>query len=209
MNEAVLRIRLASWFYQQRERRKLAMETSGDTHLGLAHVLRQGIRGFLKRLTTAMANVHIKDRPLFLLIVALSACLRFYQFVSLPAGLHPDEVSAAYETYSLLLHGTDLWGNRFPIYFSTGGPGLNVLLSYLNIPFIKVFGLTAFGQRFSSVLLSMLTIVIFYAFIKRWYGARTALIAVFLLGTSPWHIMLSRWSLDTNLLPCFLLLGTT
>src|SRR5205807_4022641 len=185
------------------------METSGDTHLGMAHVLSQGIRAFLKRLTSVMANVHIKDRLLFLLIVALSACLRFYQFVSLPAGLHPDEVSAAYETYSLLLHGTDLWGNRFPIYFSTGGPGLNVLLSYLNIPFIKVFGLTAFGQRFSSVLLSMLTIVIFYAFIKRWYGARTALIAVFLLGTSPWHIMLSRWSLDTNLLPCFLLLGTT
>jgi 4-amino-4-deoxy-L-arabinose transferase-like glycosyltransferase len=154
-----------------------------------------------------MKKVPIKSGQLLLLMMALSTFLRFYQFPSLPAGLEWDEVSAAYESYALLLHGTDRWGNPFPAYFPAWGSGQNVLLSYLNIPFIAVFGLTAFGERFSSALLGLLTIVVFYAFVKRWYGTRTALIAAFLLGTNPWHIMASRWSLESNLLPSFLLFG--
>src|SRR5437899_7576535 len=154
-----------------------------------------------------MKNVPIKSGQLLLLTLALSTFLRFYQFPSLPAGLQWDEVSAAYESYALLLHGTDRWGNPFPVYFPAWGSGQNVLLSYLNMPFIAVFGLTAFGERFSSALLGLLTIVVFYAFVKRWYGTRTALIAALLLGTNPWHIMASRWSLESNLLPPFLLFG--
>jgi 4-amino-4-deoxy-L-arabinose transferase-like glycosyltransferase len=149
----------------------------------------------------------MRDRLLLLLVMGLSAFLRLYQFPSLPTGLHANEVSAAYETYALLIHGTDLWGNPFPVYFPGGGSGQSVLLSYLNMPFIAAFGLMAFGERLSSAILSILTIVVFYAFIKKWHGTRTALIATFLLGTSPWHIMISRWSLEANLLPCFLLLG--
>ncbi len=148
-----------------------------------------------------------RDRLLFLLIVTLSAILRFYKFPSLPPGLSSDEASAGYETYALLLHGTDRWGNKFPVYFPGWGSGQNVLLSYLNIPFIKIFGLTIFAERFSSALLGLLTIIVFYAFIKKWYGTRTALIAAFFLGTYPWHIVISRYSLESNIFPCFILFG--
>src|SRR2546421_4554281 len=101
-------------------------------------------------------KVLLKDHLLFLLIMALSAFLRFYRFPSLPAGLNQDEASAGYESYALLLHGTDRWGNKFPVYFPGWGTGQNVLLSYLNIPFIKVFGLTIFGERFLSAILGVL-----------------------------------------------------
>ncbi|HWS84940.1 MAG TPA: glycosyltransferase family 39 protein [Ktedonobacteraceae bacterium] len=183
------------------------MEASRDTPIGMDDLVSQETRVLLKRLSFAMKNVHIKERQLLLLVMAVSTFLRFYQFPSLPAGLQWDEVSAAYESYALLLHGTDRWGNLFPVYFPSWGSGQNVLLSYLNMPFIAVFGLTAFGERFSSALLSLLTIVVFYTFVKRWYGTRTALIAALLLGTNPWHIMASRWSLEANLLPPFLLFG--
>src|SRR5260370_3218053 len=152
-------------------------------------------------------KVLLKDHLLVLLIIALSTFLRFYQFPSLPAGLNIDEASAGYESYALLLHGTDRWGNKFPVYFPRRGSGQNVLLSYLNIPFIKIFGLTVFAERVLSAILGVLTIVVLYAFVKKLYNARTALIASFILGTSPWHIMMSRWSLESELLPFFLLLG--
>jgi 4-amino-4-deoxy-L-arabinose transferase-like glycosyltransferase len=183
------------------------MKTSKGTNVVMNTYLSREIRAFLGRLSSVIKNVHIRDRLLLLLVMGLSVFLRLYQISSLPTGLYVNEVSTAYESYALLAHGTDLWGNPFPVYFPAGGSGQSVLLSYLNIPFIAVFGLTAFGQRLSSVVLSMLTMVIFYAFIKKWHGTRTALIATFLLGTSPWHVMTSRWSLESNLLPCFLLLG--
>lgn len=149
----------------------------------------------------------LRDRLLFFLIVVLSAGLRFYRFPSLPPGLSSDEASAGYETYALLLHGTDRWGNKFPVYFPGWGSGQNVLLSYLNIPFIKIFGLTVFAERFSSALLGLLTVIVFYAFMKKWYGTRAALIAAFFLGTYPWHIVISRYSLESNIFPCFTLFG--
>ncbi|HEY4032954.1 MAG TPA: glycosyltransferase family 39 protein [Ktedonobacteraceae bacterium] len=183
------------------------MQTPRDAHLTMNNLFSQERGTFFQRIVDVMKKVPSKDHLLLVLIMALSAFLRLYQFPSLPAVLHPDEVSAAYNSYTLLLHGTDQWGNPFPIYLPGSGSGQSALLSYLNIPFIKLFGLTALGERFSSVLLSLLTIGIFYAFVKRWYGTRTALIAVFFLGTNPWHIMLSRWSLASNLLPGFLLLG--
>jgi len=133
------------------------MEPSRGTHLVMDDHLSQEITVFLKRASSVMKKARLKDRLLFLLIMALSTLLRFYQFPSLPAGLFQDEASAGYETYALLLHGTDRWGNPFPIYFPSWGTGQNVLLSYLNIPFIRVFGLTAFCLRFSSVLLGLLT----------------------------------------------------
>jgi len=183
------------------------METSRNTKLVIDTLLNRKIKGFLKHIANMMEKVHSRSKLLFILIVALAVFLRYYQFPSLPGGLHPEEASAGYESYALLLHGTDQWGNRWPVYFPAWGSGQSVLLSYLNIPFIKVFGLTVLGQRFLSALLGIVTMVIFYAFIKKWHGTRIALLASVLLATDPWHIMASRWSLESNLLPCFLLLG--
>src|SRR5205814_4529503 len=126
------------------------------------------------------------------LIMALATFLRFYRFVSLPMGFQPEEVNDIYESYALRLHGADRWGNPFPILFPAWGSGFNALISYLDVPFIKVFGLTIFAHRFLAGILGVLAIVVLYAFVKKWYGTRTALIAAFLLATNPWHIMISR-----------------
>src|SRR4051812_29445262 len=83
----------------------------------------------VEHLSYVMKKVHIKDHQIFVLIVALSTFLRFYRFPSLPTGLLQDEASAGYETYALLLRGTDRWGNPWPVYFPSWGSGQNVLLS--------------------------------------------------------------------------------
>src|SRR5579875_3235756 len=89
---------------------------------------------------------------LFWLILAIGVGFRVAGFPNYPPGLNQDEVSAGYESWSLLQYGTDRWGNPWPAYFPSWGSGQNVLYSYLTIPFIKVFGLTAFSVRIVSLL---------------------------------------------------------
>lgn len=142
-------------------------------------------------------------------IVALAIILRFYHLGSIPAGVEEDETSAAYDAYALLTHGTDRWGNPYPVYLPSWGSGQNALLSYMMIPLIKIIGLNVYAIRLFPALLGVLTVVVLYKLVQKIFGTRAGLLAAFFLCISPWHIMMSRWGLESNLLPCFMLLGVT
>ncbi len=163
------------------------------------------------RLLSKVPEKLLRRKRLIILfcILALAILLRFYRLGQIPAGVEEDETSAAYDAFSLLTHGTDRWGNPFPIYLPSWGSGQNALLSYLNIPFIKIFGLNALAIRLLPAILGVLSVLVLYKFVQKIFDARTGLIAAFLLCISPWHIMMSRWSLESNLLPFFMLLGLT
>ncbi|WIM94545.1 glycosyltransferase family 39 protein [Actinoplanes oblitus] len=135
------------------------------------------------------------------LIMVLAAGVRLYRFPDVPRGLNQDEVSAGYETLSLLTAGTDRWGTRWPVYFTAFGSGQNVLLSYLNMPFVAILGPTPLGLRLLPALLGVLTVAVTYALTARLAGRRAGLLAALLLAACPWHVMMSRWSLESNLLP--------
>src|SRR5579883_436012 len=141
------------------------------------------------------------QRIAFWSIMALAALLRLYQFPNTPAGLYVDELTEGYDAFALLQHGTDRWGNPFPVYFPNWGSGQNVLQAYLTIPFIKIFGLNAFSIRILPDLLGIFAVYLLYLTVKKIYGTNTALLAAFLLATLPWYVMVSRWSLESNLLP--------
>ena len=49
------------------------------------------------------------------LIFAVGASVRLYKFGTVPAGLHQDEASLAYDAYSLLHYGIERNGVRFPL----------------------------------------------------------------------------------------------
>ncbi|HEY4032706.1 MAG TPA: hypothetical protein VGL94_01930 [Ktedonobacteraceae bacterium] len=93
------------------------MEIVIGMHMVMYNLLSKAKRIFAKRISSVLKKGDSKEHRILLLIMALSTFLRLYQFPSLPAGLQWDEVSAGYETYALLLHGTDRWGNPFPVYF--------------------------------------------------------------------------------------------
>lgn len=147
------------------------------------------------------------QRIAFWLIMALAAFLRLYQFPNTPAGIWVDEATEGYDAYALLQHGTDRWGNPFPVYFPGWGSGQNALQAYLSIPFIKIFGLSVLSIRILPDLLGILAVYLLYLTVKKIYGTNTALLASLLLATLPWYVMASRWSLESNLLPFFFLLS--
>ncbi|GLW54223.1 glycosyltransferase family 39 protein [Kitasatospora phosalacinea] len=142
-------------------------------------------------------------------ITAVAAILRLWRFPDLPGGLNQDEASAGYESFSLLTNGTDRWGNPWPAYFPSWGSGQNVLLSYLSIPFIGLFGLSEFSVRLVPVLLGIGAVPLLYAALRRFVDTPAALVGAGLLAVTPWHITASRWALESNILPFFLLAGVT
>ncbi|MFG2917720.1 glycosyltransferase family 39 protein [Kitasatospora sp. NPDC048298] len=142
-------------------------------------------------------------------ITVIAAILRLWRFPDLPGGLNQDEASAGYETFSLLTHGTDRWGNPWPVYFPSWGSGQNVLLSYLSVPVVGLFGLSVLSVRLVPVLLGIGAVPLLYVALRRFADLPAALVGAGLLAVTPWHVTASRWALESNILPFFLLAGVT
>jgi len=145
---------------------------------------------------------------LLALVLLLGVLIRVGHFPHLPPGLNQDEAANAYESYSLAETGLDKWGNALPAYFTAWGSGQNVLLAYLMVPVVKVFGLSIFTARIVSLVFGLLTLPLFF-YCLRPVGRFPALLATLLLAVAPWHFMLAHWALESNLAPFFMLLGCT
>jgi len=146
-----------------------------------------------------------KKKYLPYIILFVGCFVRILQLGVVPGGLNQDESFAAYDAYSLLHYGIDSSGYSYPVYFVSWGSGMNVLNSYLMMPFMAVFGAHPWVVRLPQSITACLTLFVFFLLLKKIFDERTALAGLFLLTISPWHIMLSRWALESNLTPGFLL----
>jgi 4-amino-4-deoxy-L-arabinose transferase-like glycosyltransferase len=156
-----------------------------------------------------MMEVKKNEKYLLWGILLIGFFLRLFLLGRFPAGgaVNVDEATAGYEAYSMLRTGADYTGYVHPMYFYSWGSGMNVLESYCQMPFIAVFGLTAFAVRIPQALLGCITLPAFYELTRRIQNRRFALLSVFLLSVMPWHIMISRWALESNFLPGFLVIA--
>jgi 4-amino-4-deoxy-L-arabinose transferase-like glycosyltransferase len=141
------------------------------------------------------------------LLLLIGFALLLYKFPSVPVGLHQDEMSEAYESYSLLHTGADRWGYHLPVYFIGWGSGQNVMQAYLSIPVVAVLGLTRVSARLVPILCGLLTLPLFFYTLRRWFDEDTALLGLFFLAFSPWHLIYSRFGVENSPLPFFMLLG--
>ncbi|MDL2287769.1 glycosyltransferase family 39 protein [Oscillospiraceae bacterium OttesenSCG-928-F05] len=136
------------------------------------------------------------------------AAVRVWRFGEVPGGMNQDGAMAAVDAYALSLYGTDRFGMWLPAHFTAWGYGqMSVLLSYVMVPFIKIFGLSAFSARLPMLLVSLAAGAVLFRFVWRVCGKSAAAVALFFLAINPWHIMQSRWALDCNLLPHMVLFG--
>lgn len=142
-------------------------------------------------------------------ILLLGALLiRAYHFGLIPVGVHQDEAMAAVEALALSNHGTDRFGMRYPVHFTAWVYGqMSAFLSYLMVPFIKLFGFSVISIRLPMLLLSCIGLGFLYVFARKLDGTRLGLIALLLGIICPWHYLQSRWSLDCNAFPHMFLMG--
>jgi len=132
-------------------------------------------------------------------VLGLAFFLRVYRIRQVPPSLNWDEVSIAYNAYSILKTGRDEWGKRFPLHFRAFGEYKLPFQIYASIPGIAIFGLNEFGVRVTPVAFGVLAVWLTYLLAREIFAQETvSLLAAFLLAVSPWHIQLTRASLESS-----------
>lgn len=129
---------------------------------------------------------------LLFFIVLVGFLVRVWNVDKNPAGFFADEASLGYNAYSILKTGKDEWGFSTPLLFKAFGQYTDPVMIYSAIPIIKIFGLSEFSVRLTSVLYGLLSVIAIFLLARELFGRRIALISALFLALSPWHIHFSR-----------------
>lgn len=157
------------------------------------------------KLTDKIKNVP-KGTVLIGTFLIIGMLIRIIGIENMPNALNCDEASSGYEAYSILNYGIDRNGNKLPAFLVSWGGGQNVLLTYLIIPFIKIFGLNTLAIRLPMAILGCISLIIMYLLLKKISNKKLAIIGLAFFAICPWHIMKSRWGLESNLFPDLILI---
>jgi len=147
--------------------------------------------------------------PILLIIISLlSVSLFLYKMNVSPPALNADEATNAYDAYSIMKTGRDQYGTFLPLRFKSFGDYKLPLLTYLAIPFIKIFGLTETGIRmvnFPFVLLFPL--IVFLLSQELLNNKKVSLLAAFFAGFAPGLQLLGRQGSESFMTAFFLTLS--
>ena len=161
----------------------------------------------METINISASKVNWKKAFIFLAVYGLIA-IRLIGFPQIPGGLNQDGVMGAVDAKALAEYGTDRFGTWMPAHLEAWGYGqMSALLSYLTIPFIKIFGLSKLAMRLPILLASLAGAAGIYGIVKKIFGEQAAIVALLFLAVNPWHFMQSRWALDCNLFPHMFVLG--
>ena len=143
-----------------------------------------------------------------ILIFAVAIAVRVWRFGEVPAGMNQDGAMGAVDALALSQYGTDRFGMWLPAHLTAWGFGqMSALLSYLTVPFIKIFGLSVIVARLPLLLVSLASLGVLYLFGTKLVNKNFGLILLAFAAINPWQITQSRWAIDCNLFPHFLLFG--
>ena len=151
-------------------------------------------------------NTKYKIMLLFAFILHIGVFIYF--MVKKPINI--DEAMTILNANSLAKSGTDILGEKLPIYFDTWlHGGQSPFATYLVAIMIKLFGYSLFVTRVPMFVFSMLGLVAFYKFLKEVIPENETLINItFCLACiSPWHLYSSAFTLDCNFLPHIAMFG--
>jgi len=142
------------------------------------------------------------------LILLIASLLRLIRLDSVPPHLSNDEISIAYDAYSVLRTGYDEHHHFFPLSFESHGTYKAPLSIYLAIPTNFLLGNTDYAVRLPSAILGIMTVLILglliYEISK---NLALSLAGCFSLAINPWHIYSSRMALESNIALFFICLG--
>lgn len=129
-----------------------------------------------------------------LIILFVGIFIRFYQLGHIPNGLTVDEADMAYNTYSILKTGTDIYGKHLPLFFQSLDDYKPGLVHYSTIPALFLFGLNEFATRITAFIFGILTLPLLFIVTKMLYPKIKYFpyIAIAQFAFAPWHIALSR-----------------
>jgi hypothetical protein len=141
-------------------------------------------------------------------VLLLGALLRLMGLQDNPPGLQCDEAANAYDAYSLLRTGRDMYGRRLPLLINHFNlDHLESLFVYAAVPVTALVGPGATAVRLTAAIFGSLGLIAAFLLGRELLGARQGLVAVALLAVSPWHLHYSRIGWRQITAPLFLALG--
>lgn len=131
--------------------------------------------------------------------------LRFYRLGHYPLPMHQDELSEAYDAYSIVETGADRAGERMPFVLRASGPGdyRPALYVWLTTIPLKVTGFSVVGARLPSAVLGVVSLALLFLFATSLIDQTFGLLALGIAVFSPWHMSYSRLAHEGAMLPAF------
>lgn len=139
-----------------------------------------------------------KQNKILLIILLISAFLRFWDLAGMPPHLRNDEAALGYNAYSVLKTGRDEHGQSLPLIFQSFGDWKMGLYIYLTVPFVAVLGLNELAVRLPSAISGIIAVLLIYKIVWLLFNKRVAFIAALLFGISPIFIVFSRGAWEVN-----------
>ncbi len=153
--------------------------------------------------------MHMKQLAIHILIIVVSAALRFIFLDKFPIGISGDELDYVLNAKALAVTGTDLSQTWNPLLLQT--PPFEVpkaeLPYFLIAPFIGISPLSLFFARLPFALFSVLFTVVMYLLSAKLFDRNKALIIGLIAAINPWCIYFGRTSFDTPLAVYFYFFG--
>jgi len=142
-----------------------------------------------------------------LTIALIGGFLRVIYLNNVPPHLGNDEISIAYDSYSIRTTGKDEYGISWPLSFKSHRVYKSPLYAYLNMPFNYLFGNNEYGVRFLSAFVGSIAIIILGLFGRFLGGSGVGLFGALLLAINPKSIFVSRMAYESNLASVMMLIG--
>lgn len=139
-------------------------------------------------------------------ILLLAFVLRIYGINDNPKAMYGDELTLAYDAYSILKTGYDSTGKFLPLFFATGG-GRPAGYIYATIPLVAFLGPTALAARFVSILSGVGVVLLLYLICSQLFSKKIGIFASFLASITPWELSLSRGAFESHFALFLSLLG--
>lgn len=151
-------------------------------------------------------NKH-KTISILILILILGTLLRLWNLEGVPPSLNQDEAVNGVDAYTLGLSLRDHHGNFLPPMLQSFNDWASPTLTFITVPFVKVFGLSVWTIRFVNALIGIALIpLVFWLTRFLTSSSKAGLLGAFVAAVSPFAISLSRWAIPPSIVPTFLIL---
>lgn len=144
---------------------------------------------------------------LLLIIILIGSYLRVVDLDKVPPHLGNDEISIAFDSYSVRLLGKDEHGHNWPLSFESHRSYKAPLYAYLNMPLNWLFGNTEYGIRLLSAFFGIFIIILVAYFGLFFNNNNLAIIAAILFALNPKAIFVSRIGYESNVAFVIMTLG--
>jgi 4-amino-4-deoxy-L-arabinose transferase-like glycosyltransferase len=132
----------------------------------------------------------------------LAGLIYFYRLNYIPSGFYVDEAVVAYNAFSILETGKDIFAQPYPVLFRLLGSYTPSLFIYVSAIFIKLFGYSPIVFRSISAISALVSIIFLHLFISKLKIFRSGAVTFFTVlfyATSPWLVFNARHGYEVTL----------